>query len=269
MAMSAFTANHTKMVIIDGQRAWLGGMNIGREYRVDWHDMMAEVSGPLIGWMQREFDTTWAHHGWGGDLAALVSEALSGRRSRTVESPAAPGAMLVRPLRNSGVHRELLQSQIEALRRAQHRVYLENAYITDVRFIRELILARHRGVDVRVIMPEENDVALLQASNRALVDLFLRHGIRVYLLPGMSHAKAAIYDGWATLGSSNYDRLSLRVNTELNIAFSHPPAVEELRRGLFLKDMGRSREITAPSHPSPSPVRRLREGLLRLWAGQF
>lgn len=269
MAMSALTANHSKMVIIDGKRAWLGGMNIGREYRVDWHDMMAEVRGPLIGWMQRTFDATWAHQGWGGDLAAIVSDTRPGCRAAVPTTAIPPGAFPVRPLRNSAIHRDLCRSQIEALRRARHRVWLENAYITDIQYIRELILARHRGVDVRVIMPEDNDIVLLKASNEALVDLLRRHGIRVYLLPGMSHAKAAIYDGWATLGSANYDRLSLRVNTEFNIAYSHPPAVEELRRELFLKDMARSREVAAPDHPSPSTSRRLRDHLLRLVAGQL
>jgi cardiolipin synthase len=269
MAMSALTANHSKMVIIDGKRAWLGGMNIGREYRVDWHDMMAEVRGPLIGWMQRTFNATWAHHGWGGDLAEMVSDARPGGRVASEKAAIPPGAFPVRPLRNSAIHRDLCRSQIEALRRARHSVWLENAYITDVRYIRELILARHRGVDVRVIMPEENDILLLKANNGALVDLLRRHGVRVYLLPGMSHAKAAIYDGWATLGSANYDRLSLRVNREFNIAYSHPPAVEELRRELFLKDMARSREVTAPAHHSLSRSRRLRENLLRLVAGQL
>ena len=269
MAMSALTANHSKMIIVDGKRAWLGGMNIGREYRVDWHDLMAEVRGPLIDWMQRTFDTTWAHQGWGGDLAAMVAEARAGDGAASAKAVAPPGAFPVRPLRNSAIHRGLCRSQIEALRRVRHTAWVQNAYITDVHYIRELILARHRGVDVRVIMPEENDIVLLKASNRALVDLLLRHGVRVYLLPGMSHAKTALYDGWATLGSANYDRLSLRVNTEFNIAYSHPPAVEELRRELFLKDMARSREVTTPAHPRPSPSRRLRENLLRLVAGQL
>jgi cardiolipin synthase A/B len=266
MAMSALTANHSKMVIIDGKRGWLGGMNIGREYRVDWHDMMAEVRGPLLGWMQRTFASTWAHQGWGGDLAAFWRVLRDGRKNDRA-FPVPDGAFPVRPLRNSAVHADLRQSQIDALRRVQHSVWLENAYITDVRYIRELIKARHRGVEVRVIMPEENDSPLLKASNLALIRLFHRHGIRVWLLPGMSHVKAAIYDGWATIGSANYDRLSLRVNTEFNIAYSHPPAVETLRRELFLKDMARAREFTGPV--DPAPAKKFKDALLRLMAGQF
>jgi cardiolipin synthase A/B len=267
MAMSALTANHSKMVVIDGKRAWLGGMNIGREYRVDWHDMMAEVRGPLIGWMQRTFASTWAHQGWGGDAAAFYRVLRDGRKDDSA-FPVPDGAFPVRPLRNSAVHADLRQSQIDALRRVQHSVWLENAYITDVRYIRELIKARHRGVDVRVVMPEENDNPLLKASNRALITLFRRHGIRVWLLPGMSHVKAAIYDGWATIGSANYDRLSLRVNTEFNIAYHHPPAVEALRRDLFLKDMARARELTGPPPHLPA-TGKIKDALLRLMAGQF
>jgi phosphatidylserine/phosphatidylglycerophosphate/cardiolipin synthase-like enzyme len=74
----------------------------------------------------------------------------------------------------------------------------------------------------------------------------LRNGIRVYIYPGMSHLKAAIYDGWACLGSANMDNLSLRMNREMNLATSHPPAVDELFARVFAPDMDRAVELTEP-----------------------
>ncbi len=62
----------------------------------------------------------------------------------------------------------------------------------------------------------------------------------------MSHVKAAIYDGWACLGSANFDNLSLRVNEEINIAFTDPAAVAELRQELFEADFAISDELTEP-----------------------
>ena len=72
----------------------------------------------------------------------------------------------------------------------------------------------------------------------------LRNGIRVFRYPGMSHIKAAIIDGWASVGTANFDKLSLQVNKEVNLATSHGPAVEELLARVFLPDLRASTEIT-------------------------
>ena len=74
----------------------------------------------------------------------------------------------------------------------------------------------------------------------------LENDIRVFLYPGMSHIKAAVFDGWACLGSANLDNLSLRVNKELNVATSHKPAVDELLTGLFEADFERAVELKEP-----------------------
>ena len=110
----------------------------------------------------------------------------------------------------------------------------------------ELAKARHRGVDVRVIMPVEGDTGIMNKSNVIAANTLLEHGVRVYIYPGMSHVKAAVYDGWACLGSANFDKLSLRVNKELNLGISDPGFVETLRRDVFEADMAASVELTEP-----------------------
>ncbi len=74
----------------------------------------------------------------------------------------------------------------------------------------------------------------------------LEHGIRVYLYPGFTHAKAAIFDGWASVGTANLDRLSLKINREVNIATSDPAAVQELMEELFLPDFEAAEELIEP-----------------------
>ena len=95
-------------------------------------------------------------------------------------------------------------------------------------------------------MPYRNDSALITRSNVLVANAMLRNGIRVYIYPGMSHLKAAIYDGQACLGSANLDNLSLRTNREMNLATSHPPAVDALREQVFHIDMEKSVELTSP-----------------------
>ena len=74
----------------------------------------------------------------------------------------------------------------------------------------------------------------------------LEHGIRVYLYPGMSHVKAAIFDGWASIGSANWDKLSFRTMKELNIATSHPEYAQQLLDRVFMPDFEQSVELTEP-----------------------
>ena len=78
------------------------------------------------------------------------------------------------------------------------------------------------------------------------INTLLEHGIRVYEYPGMSHIKAAVYDGWICVGSANFDKLSLKVNKELNLATSDPDTVNALLDQVFIPDLMMSREITKP-----------------------
>jgi cardiolipin synthase len=153
----------------------------------------------------------------------------------------------IRPLRTSTGRMEIYRAQLEAIRRAKGYIYIENAYFSDDAILRELIRARQRGVDVRFVLPARNDSGVMQTRNLIMANEMVRHGIRVYAYPGMTHVKAAIYDGWACLGSANLDKLSLRVSQELDVAFSDPAAVNRLKRDLFETDFNRAREIKDPA----------------------
>ena len=138
---------------------------------------------------------------------------------------------------------EIRITQLEAIRRAQRYIYLQSAYLTDDAFLLELVKARRRGVDVRIVIPLASDRGQLARGNILAANKMFRNGIRVYIYPGMSHIKAAIFDGWACLGSANIDQLSLRVNLETNVATSNPEAVEALKQQLFAVDFAASPEM--------------------------
>jgi cardiolipin synthase len=232
--------DHTKSILIDGETAFVGGMNIGREYRYDWHDMMVEVSGPVVREISDSFQRAWDDAGWFGDLRRFFAR---GRRDAVA---AAAGDYPVRLLYTRPTDAQILRAQIAATRRARNHIYLENPYLTSDEMIYELVKARRRGVDVRVILPYRTDSGLITRSNALAANTMLRHGIRVYIYPGMSHLKAAVYDGWACLGSANLDRLSLRTNREMNLATSHAPAVDALVEQVFAADMARAVELEEP-----------------------
>jgi len=235
-----FTGDHVKTFIIDQEVAYVGGMNIGREYRYDWHDLMMELRGPVVDKLAREFDVAWWHAGLLGDLGYLVGKAQS------FEERNADRGFPMRILLTGPGNYEIYNAQLRAIQQAQSYIFIQNAYFTDDRMLRELVLARRRGVDVRVVVPMETDHGPITRSNILAVNVMLENGIRVFIYPGFSHVKAAIYDGWVCIGSANFDRFSLRLNRELNIASSAPALAEQVLEQLFERDFQVSPELTEP-----------------------
>jgi phosphatidylserine/phosphatidylglycerophosphate/cardiolipin synthase-like enzyme len=120
-------------------------MNIGREYRYDWHDLMMEVSGPVVDQLQFESDKAWARGGLFGDLANAV-RFLRGKKNNADRE-----GYPVRILQTKNFDSQIHKAQIAAIQNAQSHIIIENAYFSDDRTIYELAKARRRGVDVRVI----------------------------------------------------------------------------------------------------------------------
>lgn len=237
------TVDHRKCIIIDDHLAYVGGMNIGAVYRYEWHDLMIGLTGPIVGRLDKEYRKAWAFAGPLGDFAYAWASLFDGenRRKNLIVD-----GIDIRPLRTTTGKLQIYRAQLAAIRRAKSYIYIENAYFNDDTILRELILARRRGVDVRVILPADNDVSIMQTSNMVMANEMIRNGIRVYAYPGMEHVKAAIYDGWACVGSANLEKMSLRVSQELDVAFSDPATVDRLKQELFDVDFKRSRELKNP-----------------------
>lgn len=236
------TGDHTKTTIIGDNTAFIGGMNIGREYRYEWHDLMMEVSGSVVDVLRKDFEDTWTHAGAFGDLGYALKR-LTPYRERAEQAQA---GFPIRVLHTKAGDSEIFRAQLAAIRQARRYIYIQNAYFSDDAILSELIAARQRGVDVRVIIPLRGNHGPLNKSNAVAANAMIENGIRVFIYPGMSHVKAAIYDGWVCLGSANFDKLSFRVNKETNLATSHSETVDILLERLFLPDMRRSPELTEP-----------------------
>ena len=101
-------------------------------------------------------------------------------------------------------------------------------------------------VDVRVIVSFEGNHGIMNLNNVVATNKLLEFGVRVFAYPGMSHVKVAVYDGWACLGSANFDNLSFRINKEMNLATTDPEFVGEVLDKIFERDFARSIEITEP-----------------------
>jgi phosphatidylserine/phosphatidylglycerophosphate/cardiolipin synthase-like enzyme len=236
-----FTADHSKVYLVDGRYAYVGGMNLGREYRYEWHDLMVEVQGPVVASFQRQFEKKWAQVGIWGDCG-LATESLCGKKPDTDTEPNAE-LIELRRLYTKSFSRQIRRADLAAINRASSYVFAENPYFFSNDLLNALVRARLRGVDVRVVMPSENDVAAGHRSNLVTANYLIEHGVRVYLYPGMTHVKALLVDGWACFGSANFDAMSLRLNREANLATSDPGFAARFRKELFEADFTRSREV--------------------------
>ncbi len=193
----------------------------------------------MVDEINQEFQDAWSQAGIFGDFSRLFSRSVEPINQ---ELPGYPMRLIyTRP-----GQQEIYKIQREAIRRSKRYIFIENAYFTDDSLMHELILARRRGVDVRVIIPVETDRGMITRNIVLAANTMLAHGIRVFIYPGFTHAKAAVFDGWASVGSANLDRLSLKLNQEINIATSHPAAVQALQEHLFGPDFELSEELHAP-----------------------
>lgn len=227
-------ADHTKLLVFDRHTAIIGGMNLGRESRHEWQDMMVSIRGPIVTLLNDDFNRTWKKTGPRGDLALLdkrtVTEGLDG-----------PGAPL-RILRTdaSEGRRDILEAMLQAIRGSVSRIWIETPYFAMDAVSQALREAAQRGVDVRVILPSRANHGIMDRANLVTARNLLRSGVKVYRYPGMTHLKAMICDGWATVGSANLDTLSLRINRELNLAFSDPDLIAKLETAVFTPDLAAS-----------------------------
>ena len=247
-------ADHSKLIMIDRNEAYLGGMNIGREYRYEWHDLMVRVTGPVTTELQNRFDRSWKLQGLWGDLGSFF------HRDQKPDLTATKASHFpIRILRTTPERAEIEEAILVAIRMSRRRIYLQNSYVTSELLLRELLAARKRGVEVNFIYPEENDSKLLDTANRRFAATLLDRGCRVYAYPKFSHVKAVMVDDWVCLGSANFDGLSMRINGELNIAYTDRKSAEELRSRVFEKDMRESKrlkkvELRVPSYSLSTPL---------------
>ena len=238
-----FSSDHSKVFLVDGAQAWLGGMNLGREYRYEWHDVMVELSGPVVASLEEDFRRDWAHAATLGDLAYVASLL---KPSASALRAALTNSIPVRLLPTRTGWKPFNAAVLKALRSARNYIYVENPYLFDKRVIKSLVQARARGVDVRVILPRVNDFKAGGRSNLIVANYLLQEGIRVYFFPGMTHVKALLVDGWSCVGSANLNHLSMRVCQEQNVATSDPAFATRLNHDLFQEDFSRSYELTEP-----------------------
>jgi cardiolipin synthase A/B len=238
--LNVFRRMHRKIVVVDGQIAFVGGINYSADHLADYgaeakQDYAVEIHGPLVAEIHR-----FTH--------AALAQGLRYQRPRQwwrwrrhlrvnpQDLPAAGSAAAMLVIRDNGQHRNDIERAYRlAIRTARRRIVIANAYFfPSYRFIRDLRDAAQRGVDVRLILQGQPDMPWARTVATLLYDRLLSGGVRIYeYCERPFHGKVALVDDeWSTAGSSNLDPLSLALNLEANVLIRDRGFNAELYRRL-------------------------------------
>jgi cardiolipin synthase len=201
--------DHRKILVVDGEVGFVGGYNVGDLYATKWRDTHLRVRGPAVWELENAFIDLWnrLRAPWQLPLPDPGSDAWEPKIRTQRNLP----ERLVFPIR--GMY-------LEAIDRAQHHIYITQAYFIPDRDILEgLLKAAARGVEVAILVPENSNHVVADWLSRGFYGTLLRSGVQLWLFQeAMVHAKTATIDGhWSTIGTANIDRLSLTGNYEINL----------------------------------------------------
>ena len=243
-----FRRNHRKNIVIDGRIGYTGGMNIGDHWisrsrgGEEWRDTHARLEGPAAGDLENLFVQTW--HQECGELLHMERTVPreSAKISRTANQPQ------IYVLASHGrARRQIRRMYLLSLGRARQQVTITCSYfVPDFKLRRAIRKALERDVKVRLLVPKNSDVPISQLAGEGFYGKLLRWGVEIYQWkPSVLHAKTAVIDGsWATIGSSNLDGWSLRMNRETNIVVIDPLEGEDLE-STFDADLRHSDALTS------------------------
>jgi cardiolipin synthase len=258
--------NHRKVMVIDGVTGFTGGMNIRAGHLLadsppsPTKDIHFWVSGPVVQQLQAAFVADWL----------FTSDELLEGEKWFPPFPSASGSVVARVIPD-GPDQDLDKMSMAfqgALAAARHRVLIMTPYfLPDRALIAALNICALRGVEVDIILPQENNLKMVAWASMAQMWQVLEWGCQVWMSPPpFDHSKIMVIDGVLSLiGSSNWDPRSLRLNFELGVECYDLELAQQLESRIR-QSMAKSHRLTlAEVDARPLPIK-LRDGIIRLAA---
>jgi cardiolipin synthase len=250
---------HRKLLVVDGRIGFTGGLGVADQWRGHaqdkdhWRDSQFQAEGPVVAQLQAAFMDDWFEAtgtvldgpGYFPDLDRVGSERAQVFRS----SPA-------------GGNGNLRLMYLLAIAAASRSILIGNSYfVPDRMTVAMLVEARRRGVDVEIVVPGPIlDAQVVRRASRAMWGPLLEAGVKIYeYQPTMYHTKVMVVDDvWVSVGSTNLDDRSFRLNQEANLNVFDPIFGAGQARE-FAEDRARSRLITLEAWRNRSLWQRIQE----------
>lgn len=255
---------HRKILTVDGRTAFVGGMNIREGHRIERapkhrvRDLHFRLRGPVVARVQQVL---------AGDWLFTTGERLEGE-AWWPEDLASPGATLARVI-SDGPDEDLDKARwalLGALGAARDSIRVVTPYfLPDADLVTALGLAARRGVEVRILLPAENNLPYMHWAMASHAQQVLEHGCEVHLSEGpFDHSKLLLVDSdWAFVGSANWDPRSLRLNFEINVELYDAELGRNLGAIVDAK-LERSHPLRLEDLETRPFWKRLRDGVARL-----
>ncbi|MCC7114216.1 MAG: PLDc N-terminal domain-containing protein [Burkholderiales bacterium] len=259
--------SHRKILVVDGRIGFTGGMNIRQEnylaraYPRPIQDLHFRVEGPVVGHLRQAFVEDWVF---------TTREVLSGDAWLPPLAPIPDGDVLARGVLD-GPDRDfekILWTIFGAISAARASIRIVTPYfLPEATTLKFLAVAALAGVRVEIILPERNNVRLVEWAAMAVLPEVLRRNCIVYLAkPPFDHTKMMIIDdAWAFIGSANWDARSLRLNFELNVE-CYGKALAGRLGEIFDAKLKAARRLRLVEVERRSYPVKLRDGVVRLLA---
>ncbi len=258
--------NHRKIVVVDGNIGYLGGMNIGDEHLGSnpklgyWRDTHMCLLGDGVNFLQHTFLIDWS----------LVSGEKLMEDHRYFPVHHCPGIEQVQ-LISSGPDTQgdgILEMYFAAISTATKHIYITSPYfIPDQSIMMAIKTAAISGLDVRIIIPGVADSKIVELASLSYLEELMRAGVKFYQYhKGFIHAKVMIIDyKLATVGTANLDMRSFFSNFELNAVMFDMKTIKRIESDFF-QDLIDSRELTLAKFMQRSRYQKAREVLARLFS---
>ena len=258
--------NHRKILVVDGQIGFTGGMNIGDRHLVERSgkppavaDMHFRVDGQVVADLQRVFLEDWYFAT--GDLLA----------DRSHFPPLMEAGNAMARVVGDGPDKEFRKLHwiiMGALACARNRVLIMTPYfIPDRPLVSALITTALRGVDVVLVLPARNNLPFVHWASRAYLWELLQLGIKIYYQPPpFVHTKLFLVDGvWSLIGSANMDPRSLRLNFELDLEVYDADFTRQLE-AYFMAAVDCSHQVTLAEMDARSLPVKVRDAAAKLFS---
>lgn len=244
---------HRKLLVVDGRIGFTGGVGIAdlwqgnADSKDHWRDSHYQIEGPAVAQMQAAFTDNW--------IKTRAQVLLGSNYFPELNAVGDSRAQAFRSSRGEGSESVRLMFLL-SIASATKTIRLQAAYfVPDELAIQTFVSARQRGVAIEIIVPGPHmDAKLVQSASRSLWGLLLDAGVHIYEYQRtMYHCKVLVVDDvWVSVGSTNFDDRSFRLNDEANLnIYDAAFAAEQVK--VFDQDKARSRLITRAELKNRSP----------------
>ena len=256
--------NHRKVVIVDGETGFIGGMNIAERYLKGvswgvWKDVMIRIKGKAVYGLQTSFLVDW----YATDHSLITS-------SRYFPKMEDNGDSLIQIATSDpvGKWKDIMQGLLLVIASARKYIYIQTPYLLPTESILvALKTAALAGVDVRIMIPERSDSRLVHWGTKSYLAELMEAGVKIYCYQrGFLHSKLVVSDdSLATVGSTNMDFRSFEHNFEVNAFLYDRTSVLKLKE-IFLSDQKDARLIQQKAWRVRPWSQKVKESIIRLLA---